>query len=516
MRFDGMENITVTVGPEEITEYTSEPEKKIDFKFYITIIFIGIALAMMRSLKYFLSEDYMWHYKIGEYMVKNKEFFSVDTFSWLSKEGLTNQFTYSWLGDIVTYWFTDTFATSSNPYFGLWLCERLFYAITLILVLWSARKFIPRLKTYSTTSYMLILLPTLLIYTMSPRPQLFSNVLFVIMLYLFQEWDNGNVKYIYALPVITLIWANIHGATAFLPIAFALAHLVCSRINLCRGQIRNVKKDFNDTKHLGVATVLAILTAMINPYKWNVLVYFLLYKNDAVKNYVTEMQPATITNSFAIVLALALAAFFVLSSKKYSLHKLIPVVSMTLMTLLHVRGCYYLALAASFFVVYILERPPVLYKNNEPDKFYKAASTMIFCILAFGAVAISNKVLSQADTIVNRDYTFIDKEIIETIKENEYERLYNSYNTGGYLIYNEIPVFIDSRAELYTEETLSDAMKLFYWDCKDSEMEEIMNKYGFDAYLVEIDTPFYKYMSNNDNYIEIVSDDNFSLMESRE
>ena len=67
---------------------------------------------------------------------------------------------------------------------------------------------------------------------------------------------------------------------------------------------------------------------------------------------------------------------------------------------------------------------------------------------------------------------FIDKnaypvKAAQYIKENlnlDEIRLYNEYNYGSYLIYQGIPVFIDSRADLYTPEFNGDDDKDVFSD----------------------------------------------------
>ena len=65
------------------------------------------------------------------------------------------------------------------------------------------------------------------------------------------------------------------------------------------------------------------------------------------------------------------------------------------------------------------------------------------------------------------------------------------------LIYYGIPVFIDSRADLYPEEVLRDGKEL---STLTGNPEEILTRYDFDAILVDTSSPLYDYLSINSKY----------------
>lgn len=95
-------------------------------------------------------------------------------------------------------------------------------------------------------------------------------------------------------------------------------------------------------------------------------------------------------------------------------------------------------------------------------------------------------------------------------------RLYNDYNYGSYLLYKGIPVFIDSRADLYSPEfnegcnIFSDYMNIsslgvFYEDkFKEYEITHVMTYANSKLNLI---------ISRDDNYNELYSDKYFVLYE---
>ena len=78
--------------------------------------------------------------------------------------------------------------------------------------------------------------------------------------------------------------------------------------------------------------------------------------------------------------------------------------------------------------------------------------------------------------------------IKENLNLNEI-RLYNAYNYGSYLIYEDIPVFIDSRCDLYMPE-FNEGINVFYDFLRIdsigfSNMEAKMDDYNYTHYLIK-------------------------------
>ena len=96
------------------------------------------------------------------------------------------------------------------------------------------------------------------------------------------------------------------------------------------------------------------------------------------------------------------------------------------------------------------------YDKNLCKKIVRIESTAIGALLLIGIVGYISYDLYKP--VINDEY--IDKgtypvEAAEWIKNNldlSTLKLYNEYNYGSYLLYEDIPVFIDSRCDLYTPE----------------------------------------------------------------
>lgn len=95
-------------------------------------------------------------------------------------------------------------------------------------------------------------------------------------------------------------------------------------------------------------------------------------------------------------------------------------------------------------------------------------------------------------------------------------KLYNEYNYGSYLIFRGIPVFIDSRADLYTPEFNGDPDRDIFTDfMKISTIrqyyEELFDKYGITDVLTAKSSTLNLLISKNSDYKVLYEDDNFII-----
>ena len=138
----------------------------------------------------------------------------------------------------------------------------------------------------------------------------------------------------------------------------------------------------------------------------------------------------------------------------------------------------------------------VMYKDKVNDKFINSSSY---------PVEAANYILENLD--------------IENI------HLFNEYNYGSYLLYRGIPVFIDSRADLYAPEFNGTKNNNGKYDGRDifsdyinttsigKYYEDTFKKYDITHIILKKNTKLKMLLSKDKNYQEIYQDDNFIIYE---
>lgn len=469
----------------------------------------GIAALLLavaiRACSFVLEPDYFWHVKLGEWIATNRSMMGPDIFSWVAEEYPMMEFAHSWLSSVLIYLFHAFGAIPAYPYWGAFLYEITTFSICIGALLFALRKDIPYMGRDIMTSVVLAIIPVLAMVSLTPRPQMIGNILFVWMLGIFRAWDKGrNPKAVYWLPVVSVLWANFHGGTAPILLVFCVLYLVAGSIPLSAGQIQNIKKPLDRLKHLAVASLLSVGAMLLNPYGYKILVYSFLFNNAACKEGVQEWQPTTIYSSLAIYLMIIAVLIIVLSPRgRFSLTSLIPLALTGGLTLLYVRGSAYFGIAMAFFLV------DGMYCGLSEEKQCKKGSlfagsfllTAVFLVIAVISFPVSAKQFEESNFILS-------DEMVSHIGMGNYARLYNDYNTGGYLIYKGIPVFIDSRADLYPEDVLRDGKNLQYWRC---DADAVIQKYDFDALLVSKEDFIFRYLKLSGKYDSVFEDTRHAL-----
>ena len=149
-------------------------------------------------------------------------------------------------------------------------------------------------------------------------------------------------------------------------------------------------------------------------------------------------------------------------------------------------------------------------------KFFNKKIVVIssFILVIVGTLLLFNT--QMKDDFINKELYPV--EATKYIKENidvSKMKLFNDYNFGSYLLFNDIPVFIDSRADLYTKQFSGLEYDIF--DDYESIIINYQEKFEFygitHALIYKNNNNFYQVLDRDLNYKIIYKDDNFGLFE---
>ena len=466
----------------------------------IAIILIAIFCVAMTPVT--LQNDTFYTIKIGEQITKTGIDMQ-DHFSW--HEDL--EYTYPhWLYDLITYEIYSNFGMD-----GIYITTCILSVILGISLYMVNTKIA---KNQIISFILTVLVIYVLRDYIAARAQLVTFILFVWIIYCIEMFlKSRKIKYAVGLIVISTLIANLHVAVwpfifvLFLPyiaeyILSILAEMVIYRklkINILKLKIQILTKlGKNVDKKVELEKELQDIIAknqkvrikreedLKNPYKiklaknsnvkWLILVmvicaftglltplgdtpYTYLYKTmqgNTTQN-INEHLPMTIVDETealsAIVLILAILTF---TKTKIKLSDLFMIGGLCYLMLASKRQitmfCIIGVLVVNKMICALIE----LYTKNGLERTFKWATTKLAYIVMIGIMLglsyhfyepkQNDKYIDTSDYPVQAcDY------ILENIDLTT-ARFYNEYNYGSYLIYRGIPVFIDSRADLYAPE----------------------------------------------------------------
>ena len=160
-----------------------------------------------------------------------------------------------------------------------------------------------------------------------------------------------------------------------------------------------------------------------------------------------------------------------------------------------IRFWFYTYIIASFYIYnYINERP------------CDDGTELGICILS---IIFSIFFIFRVNNIVNIKYNYLlSNSDIKVIKSLNAKKLFNMYDYGGDLIYNNIDVCVDGRADLYSKYNYKDYLDITYLN---KDYVSLIKKYNFDYMLIDDRFSIGTYLKYADNYQLIYSNKHIKI-----
>ena len=226
-----------------------------------------------------------------------------------------------------------------------------------------------------------------------------------------------------------------------------------------------IRKESYNLKNLIIILLMVSLTGLITPIHGTPYTYIInsMFGESNFENglasidYIVEMQPIIpITNIAFITFSIILFAFMIFLPSKIKMEHVFLVLGLYGMSLISVRYVRLLVLIGAYVIndLWVYTTNLLMEDDiNSLEKFFVKASAII-CLFVFTIIFTSNELIkSENDKYIEKNKYPV--EAVEYIKKNidcEKMRIYNSYENGSYLMLNNIPVFIDSRLDVYCSE----------------------------------------------------------------
>lgn len=472
---------------------------------------IGIILLLYCFSFGISGNDFWWHVKVGEWICDNKVIPTHDIFSWYGMEKNIPWTAHEWLADVFFFKLFN-YTGEVGIYFFSIVCA--FGISTLVLL--QIRKYICKnILISSIYFFMLSISLTLFVYG---RPHVFSYFFLFIELKLIYDFlENEYSKKIYLLPIVACLWSNMHGGSSNLSYILCIATIVSLVCKVKIGRIETEEVDIKKIKSLIVVSVMTFAGLMVNPIGLKVLIYpYESLGDNVMMTLISEWQAPDaklIGNLVLYYLPIFLLTIgFISENIKVRLR---DIIIMLIFLFLFFRSARFIMLwyiAAAFYAFPYIPQCKVKDTSMRNKKILFTSISCV-CIVIFGICFTS---VIQKTTSGNIIRTVLEGDMIEAIKEDNPDRLFNDYNAGESLIYNNIEVFFDARADLYSaHHILEDGASLMYLEQGNSEAkesgfnaEEVIEKYRFDGIVILKDRALYSYLiSHNEKYICIYEDE---------
>lgn len=435
-----------------------------------------------------MTSDSAYHLKTGEWILKNKTIPKADIYSW-HPEKLTF-IAHEWLYQVIV-----AIVHKIGGMTGLTMFSVCLTLSSYLIAIWKGKGYILSgiiafLMAVCNLGKQIMLLP-----------DSFGVLLLIIALLIVTSEkikDKGKLICIFALSILT---ANIHGG--MLSVIIVLLTFLCVIKSLKEKQF--CQQRFN-------LIVAAVLGGIINPYGISIYRYIGVVGTQSAK-YNTDYMTYQFSGMPEVVLFVGLQALVVIGYMKKNkgeisldddicLYVAFLVMFLTYQRMVNVYTYGLLAFGIPYGVIAITE-----IKTKFKIAFtaiLSMASLFFLLVMSFGIKIYHG----TADEYI-RQYLLTD-DIISEISGDDVV-LYNNVNSGGYLIYEDIPVFMDGRTETYTHEYGNHDYWLESVNIDSSPQYAKDSGYDFTHLLFKKDSYEAKIYGASDEWKTILSSDNFIL-----
>ncbi len=470
---------------------------------FVLLISLELFVVFISNSKLAGEDDLFWYLSTGRYIVESGTVPSSDVFG-ITTAG-TPWIPFEWGWDVINY-----YIFSAGGYLGLHIFSTLLILIIINLILYNLIK----LKTnYTLISIILVILLLGTAMRLSVKPHLISYLCIVLLLTIIIKYryiDRKNYKILYYIPLIFLVWINMHmGVLAglFLLGLYFLSELAGTVFSkrLKPGTITPLTK--NELIRLGIILFLSAAATLLNPHGIKTFEHAFnivsMKQLETIYEWVSPFSKIYLLSFsnfiyYIFIICLVPTAYFSFKNKDFT-----PILLCT--------GFFIYSLSAARLIVDFMLVSAVFAAisfnfilNTDKNKKLSEADNInkyiMACVIILLIVMIPGNYLYRItehkrlfgygideNNFPVKMFDFMKKNGISTIGEKPF----NSYETGGFFAWNfpDKKGFIGSR-------TISDEV----WDNYTSVLnispgfENIVKEKGFDYFMWTV--PFLNYSQN--------------------
>lgn len=539
---------------------------EVNFKI-VAIILIAIFCICVTPVT--LQNDTFYTIKIGE-LIKNSGIDMMDHFSW--HENLSYTYPH-WLYDFCTY-----LVYSIGGFKAIYILTAVLSAILGISMYIVNNK----ITKNNVISFVITVGSIYLLRDyIAARAQLVTFILFIWEIFFIEKFiENKKIRYAIGLILISTLIANLHVATwpfffiLFMPyvaeyIIAVIADFIIykkskslilklkiknaekkneskevieklkSNLNELESKVSKIKikreennrnpykiilKRNSNVKFLIIIMIICALTGLLTPLGDTPYTYlYKTMKGNTTQN-ISEHLPLTLANNqeAQIVLVIFLA-ILIFTKAKIKLSDLFIIAGLCYLMFSTRRQFSMFVLMGSIILTKLLIELLARYTKNGLKEL-EYAFTNLYIVIAISVLMLLCSYSTVKDKI-NKPYVSTSSYpvaacdyILENIDLSK-ARFYNAYNYGSYMLFRDIPVFIDSRADLYAPEFSGKEEDIFSDFINTSSLskfyEETFEKYKITHVITQKASKMNMIITktNDKNLKELYSDDNFVIYE---
>lgn len=484
-------------------------------------------IPILKYLIYFLGIIAISLFIVKNILIQNDLFFDLKTGENILEYGIDFQdhfcfipnlryLYHHFLYDIILFFLYQKFGFSMIKYFFLFFIALLGFSIFNInkknskMILWSF------LISFITLYYLSPFLQT--------RVQTITFLLLFLEVYFWEKlYQDGKKRNALIIILLAIIILNLHMPIWIMTIILALPFLIETILSIIIKK-ENITKPQNSCI-IFVTFIILVLSGLISPFKLYPYTFFINVWKTNQYNIISEMQrPNILQYRFQLLLFISIFILNILKILKIKIHNYFLIIGLFILGLIAHRHMAYITLFLPTIFSKSIDYNYIKKKIHSINKIIKTKYITIPSLSIILIIIISKTIIYGSDFIkkdINSEIPiYYPVNVVEYIKNNiDYHQntpIYNKLNLGSYLAFNNIPIFIDSRMEVYIKEFNGhrDIITDYLDASNQKKYQKIFDKYQFEYAISYLKDDIYNILINDDNFTLIYKDNLFALFKN--
>ncbi len=345
-----------------------------------------------------------------------------------------------------------------------------------------------------------------------PRPHIFTFLLLAIWIEQLEQIREGRPFKLIMLPLLMLLWANLHGGFLFGVLAW-LAYCAGWLIDRWRGNA-----DARTGQRLFTTGILSLFASILTPDLWHNWEAVLNNRSIFILSRTVETMPPTLTHPeilpFTLWLVLTVA-LTIINLKKLPAAHLFLIIGFGFLALSFARNIPLFVIACTPITTELAaafsRRSRVWMQVEERFGNLGGQSSLLsISLVAVIAAAFYFGVYqyNEGKTIFQFNPQVFPVQAVDWLEKNPQEgKMFNEFNWGGYLLYRLWPqqlVFLDSQSDFYGEDLLKEYEEALL---ARGDWENILAKYEVAWILIPTESPLAKALNGKPNWKIVYRDE---------
>lgn len=341
----------------------------------------------------------------------------------------------------------------------------------------------------------------------SVRPQILTMAGLALFSFLLALYRQGRRWTLVIFPLLTAIWVNLH-AGYLVGLAYLVLNLAGDGLAMLFERTGTRTLTLTRWRELAWSVVASLPAALANPNGWHMLRFpFGTLTSPAIGTYIQEWASPDFHDPglwpFAVLLLGG--AVLLIEGRRHALLELSEILTFAAFAAAALYSGRHIPLFA-------VTAPAVISRAIPWDAGrIRAMATrwsvaLNWLLLLGGAATVGLRLLhvvAQDRTQEALRYPQAALGYIEAQGWTE-RRVFNSYNWGGYLIWHQIPVFMDGRAEVYGDALMLEYLTTYHLA---SNWREPLDDYKVDYILIETQGPLSTLLMEAPDWDRVYQDD---------